>query len=605
MNTIFRLWILIGTMATLTTSSLRAQKLVILHTNDLHSHQNGLAPESEYTPLSTGDDPTRGGFARIAGFIKKEKEINEHVLVLDAGDFLMGTLFQTLEPTHGTQLPLMKQMGYDVVALGNHEFDMGPNTLAQIIEKSKSNGEIPAIVNSNYEVSSDSTDNELFRILKKGTLLPYVVLERAGKKIGIFAVLGSTAHESIPSYHPTKFRNIENTAQEMVDILRNQLKVDFVIALSHSGVTQTKRGQWKGEDYNLAKKTRGIDLIVSGHTHTVLQTPVVVNQTTIVQAGSMGTHVGRIEVDFSTSKQPTISAQLIEMDDKIDACTETQQTIDRNTQLISNELLKPLGYQFSDAIFETHFPLTIDESNPLESNLGPVVAKAIHQYLNQRLPNPVDISFIATGVIRHNIETGNSGIQNINDVFNVVPLGSGYNNIPGTPLGRVYITGNEIKKLMELILAVYPRKPEYFLYYSGMEIDYNPNKRIFRKISAIRIGNETDGFRTISTYKRDTTLYCLASNKYMLGFISNLKTMSKGIVKITPRQIDGTPISDESYLIDLSYETEGIKEAKEWVALLKFFNQFKDTDGNGIPNLPSRYGNERIRLNKTTGKPHR
>jgi 5'-nucleotidase / UDP-sugar diphosphatase len=602
MKIIVRTAFLMGTITALATSSLSAQKLIILHTNDMHSHQNGLAPETEYTPLVTDNDPTLGGFARIAGFIKKEKESHENVLVLDAGDFLMGTLFQTMEPTHGAQLPLMKQMGYDVIALGNHEFDFGPNGLARIIQKSKTTNEIPAIVNSNYEIMGDTTDTEFAELIHKGIILPYVVMERAGKKIGIFSVLGTNAHESIPSYHPTKFRNIEKTAQEMVSILRNQLKADFVIVLSHTGIRQNKRGQWKGEDFELAKNVRGIDLIISGHTHTTLHNPIVVNQTTIVQAGSMGAQVGRVEVDFSNATAPTLTANLVEMNDQIEACPDIQKQVDQHAQTINSQLLKPLGYNFSNPVFETTFPLTIDESAPLESNLGPIVADAIHEYLNKRLPTPVDISFIATGVIRHNIENGHTGIQNINDVFNVVPLGEGYNNIPGTPLGKAYITGNEVKKLMELILAIYPMKPEYFLYYSGMEIDYNPKKRIFKKISAIRLGTETDGFRPISTHKRDTTLYCLASNKYMLGFIGNLKTMSKGIVKITPRHQNGSPITDGQFTIDLNSETEGISEAKEWVALLKYFSKFEDTNGDGIPDLPAHYENERIRLNATNRK---
>ena len=106
------------------------KKIVILHTNDLHSHITGCAPESDYTPLIVNDDNTRGGFARIASIFKEEKGgEGEITLILDGGDFLMGTLFQGVELTTGFQLPLMKKMGYDVVAIGNHEFDWGPDKL--------------------------------------------------------------------------------------------------------------------------------------------------------------------------------------------------------------------------------------------------------------------------------------------------------------------------------------------------------------------------------------------------------------------------------------------------------------------------------------------
>lgn len=122
------------------------KKIVLLHTNDLHSRLTGYAPESQYTPLTTGDDATVGGFARIATIIREVKEAaaKENILplVVDAGDFLMGTLFQGLEANTGFQLRLMKTMGFDVICIGNHEFDYGPAKLSEIIENSKKGGEI-------------------------------------------------------------------------------------------------------------------------------------------------------------------------------------------------------------------------------------------------------------------------------------------------------------------------------------------------------------------------------------------------------------------------------------------------------------------------------
>src|SRR5664279_3777469 len=133
-----------------TAQSNAVKKLVILHTNDLHSRLNGFSPEPEYTPLSINDDKTVGGFARIATLIDAEKKKNgDNILVVDAGDFLMGTFFHMLEDSTGFQLPLMKKMGFDVVTLGNHEFDFGPRVLANIIAKSTLNGAAPLLVASN------------------------------------------------------------------------------------------------------------------------------------------------------------------------------------------------------------------------------------------------------------------------------------------------------------------------------------------------------------------------------------------------------------------------------------------------------------------------
>src|SRR5665811_2296377 len=131
------------------------KKITILHTNDLHSHLEGFAPESAYSPMTINDDKTVGGFSRIATIIKNEKESSSGItLVVDAGDFLMGTLFQSLEVKTGYQLRLMKTMGYDVACIGNHEFDYGPEKLASIISASSANGAIPGLLLSNAVFSN-------------------------------------------------------------------------------------------------------------------------------------------------------------------------------------------------------------------------------------------------------------------------------------------------------------------------------------------------------------------------------------------------------------------------------------------------------------------
>ncbi|HNW58003.1 MAG TPA: metallophosphoesterase, partial [Bacteroidales bacterium] len=148
------------------------KKIVLLHTNDLHSRLTGYAPESAYSPLSVNDDKTKGGFARIATILKTEKDNNRgNTLVINAGDFLMGTLFAGLEEKNGFQLRLMKAMGYDIVGLGNHEFDFGPDKLASIINASVKNGEIPSLLIGNTEFDEkDRRDDNLEKLFSDGVI---------------------------------------------------------------------------------------------------------------------------------------------------------------------------------------------------------------------------------------------------------------------------------------------------------------------------------------------------------------------------------------------------------------------------------------------------
>jgi 5'-nucleotidase / UDP-sugar diphosphatase len=126
------------------------KRLTIIHTNDLHSHLLGHSPNIDYTPETVNDDETLGGWARIATVIKGEKQARDHpVLVLDAGDFLMGTLFHMISREEAVELVLMKEMEFDLTTLGNHEFDLKPEGLSRILRAAESKGGMPQIIASN------------------------------------------------------------------------------------------------------------------------------------------------------------------------------------------------------------------------------------------------------------------------------------------------------------------------------------------------------------------------------------------------------------------------------------------------------------------------
>ncbi len=166
----------------LTISAQAEKKIIILHTNDIHSRLNGYPRESTYSPLVTGNDKTMGGFSRIAAILKTEKEANSGItLTVDAGDFLEGTLFYSLEAQTGFQLRLMKKMGYDLVCIGNHEFEFGPEKLAGIINKSALNGPIPRILSGNAVFNStDPMDDGLEKLYSAEVISRKLIIDRDG-----------------------------------------------------------------------------------------------------------------------------------------------------------------------------------------------------------------------------------------------------------------------------------------------------------------------------------------------------------------------------------------------------------------------------------------
>jgi 5'-nucleotidase len=571
--------------------SLHAQqtKLVILHSNDMHSKLTGFGPESDYTPMTVNDDKTLGGFARMATVIKNTRKVNpDNFLLLDAGDFLMGSIFHAAEPQTGFQLSLMKELGYDFVALGNHEFDFGPQTLGNIIAKANQNGKIPQILCSNIVFSKESAvDDNLENEYNQKLIQPYQVFEKQGIKIGIFSLMGIDAASVAPNAKPVSFENPLKAAARMVDILKNQNHVDFVICLSHSGVYPSKEKGFIGEDVDLAQKVSGIDLIISGHTHVETPTPFKVNNTYIVQTGCYVRKIGYLELNFKDKKLNSVSGKLISINDSIPGDPETNKEIETYKNLINKKYFNNIGLDYKKPIVETDFELTchtwIDAS---ASNLGPLIADADYYFINKNSKEGTDVTLVASGTVREDILPGSKGIETAPDIFRVASLGWGNDSIPGYPLSTVYLTGKELKGLVEVMLLAQKSEDSY-IYYSGIKIFYNPGKMMLRRVKRIEVKGKDVDFS-----KKNPKLYRVSANSYLLSFVGRIKTLSHGLVKVVPKSGDGKPLKNMSdAVLDFDLSRIGIQERKEWLAIISYLQSFADTDGNGIPNIPEKYKN--------------
>ncbi len=567
------------------------KRIVILHTNDLHSRVTGFGPESSYSPLTINDDKTTGGFARIASIIENERNQNPGTtLVLDAGDFLMGTLFQHLEPATGFQLPLMKKMGYDAVCIGNHEFDFGPEKLADIISSSSRRGELPALLSGNAEFSrKDSTDDSLEALFDSGIIKRTYVYEIDQIKIGLFSLMGKVADENAAFAPPVTFSRQIKAARRMVKELQKE-KCDIIICLSHSGIDPDGNGGWKGEDVALAKKVKGINLIISGHTHTQLNKPLIVNEIPIVQTGDYGRNIGRIELLLSGGTVKFEESRLISVDDQIPGDQDINGIIEEQKTVINKVILNPLGMDYGKIIAETDYLLECDEQGDVEnSNLGPFVADAIHKYVNKHSEQGTDISMVAAGVIREKILPG---MQSAPDIFRVMSMGTGNDNIPGYPLARLYVTGKELKSILEILNVAWKSTPANYCYFSGLKVETNPDGGLLNKIRKVSIILPDGSVKDVDFSKKNQTLYSVTANSYMLQFIGIIKKMSFGLINVSPKDIDGEKITDmKNAVIDMDTSKSGIQEGKEWLALIEYLQMMNDLNGNGIPDIDPKYRN--------------
>ncbi len=578
--------------------------ITLLHTNDLHSHLMPFAPELDFVPGRTGVDDTVGGWARIATVLQNERAARTNpVFTVDSGDFTMGTLFHMLAREHSFELRLMHDMGYDYITLGNHEFDMFPHGLARIITTAHENHRLPAIVFASAVFSHDSDrDDSLKEVFDKGLVRPYAVTETDGVRLGFYGIMGKVAAGDAPFASPVTFSDPVETSRSMVKVLREKEKVDIVICLSHSGLYVGS----SSEDEELARQVDGIDVIVSGHSHTILEEPLMINDTIILQAGNYGRAVGVLDFTLEKGKALIKNYKLVRVDDQISVHPGIQSQIDDYIALIDEEVLKDHGLSYWEIIGSTDFDMPIREE---ESTAGNLLADAIRWYVEKRHhglespeETPVRMAIKANGVIRAGILKGKTGKLAVCDIFRMLPLGIGMDqdNTPGYPLVTCYIHGYEIKRALEVVTSVYPLKGSaYFLQVSGVKFTYNPYRMLFDRVTGIWIQNENREYEPLDYSRSNKELYRVAANIYEATFLQVIGDFTYNILNIVPKDRHGNPIDSlVDFRVDARPDREGIQELKEWVAVMEYISHLDDVTGDGLADIPEKYRHPEGRIVK-------
>ncbi|HTP61801.1 MAG TPA: 5'-nucleotidase C-terminal domain-containing protein [Burkholderiales bacterium] len=582
----------------------------ILHTNDMHSNFIGMAPSSDYTPFTLNDDQTRGGYARIATVIatrKKAREGEGPVLILDAGDFSMGTPFAAASREIGGELQLMSRMEYDATTFGNHEFDLGPDGLAKAIGVASKAGRIPAVLSSNADFSgNDPTLAGLQQLAKAGLVRRYLVIERGGMRFGLFGVLGKEA-QIYTSGGAVKFPDPVESAKAVVKLLRETEKVDVVIALSHGGVAKGKDGRYStGEDVQLPEAVPGIDVVIGGHSHTTLREPIIVNgRTPVVQTGLEGKNVGELVISVDGASLTVDSYRLYPIDDSIAGDRAINDEIEKFKKGVNAAVFASRGYSVDQplAVISQDLPNTFTDIAA-----GTILANLITDA--HRKATQADIGFTANGMIRAPLLRGKTGVVTVYDVFAVAPLGAGVvDPTAGSALVTGYFTGQEIKNILEFFLMDSPAHPgEYFPRASGMRFRYDKSRPTFDVVTAIEIGDLDSGYRGIDITGKDGHLYSLTC-PLMLGVILvAIPKYTKGKLALAAKKKDGQPLTSRVDALDAPKENSGYllappgtvdrnsvvtaggngapREIKEWQAIMDHLRSLPVKSKGELPVIP-------------------
>ena len=589
----------------------RKKTFTVLHTNDLHSNLIGMGPASDYTPFTLNDDTTRGGFARLSTLIAKRKEARVAqgpVLVLDAGDYSMGTAFAAATRETGCELQLLSLMGCDATTFGNHDFDLGPDGTAKSIAAAAKAGRVPPVVASNTDFTgNDATLAGLQQLAKDGVVRRYLVIERGGLRFGIFGLLGKEAQFYSGSAAPVKFSDPVESAREIVKVLRETEKVDVIIALSHGGMEKGKDGRFTdGEDVRLPKAVPEIDVVIGAHSHTALQEAVIVNgRTPVVQTGKYGENLGELVITLEGGKLTVESYKLYPIDDAIAGDRAIEDEVDKFKKRVTEVAFASRGYSIDQplAVAPRDLPNTYTDIAA-----GTILANFCTDAF--RSATKADLGFTANGMMRAGLTRGKSGVQTVYDVFSVAPLGAGVvDTTAGSTLVTGYFTGQELKHLLEFFLVDSPAHPgEYFPRVSGMRFRYDLSRPKFDVVTVIEMGDLDRGYRAIDISGKDEHLFSLTTPLMVAMILVAIPKYTKGKLTLVAKNKEGQPLKSkvealsdprddtpdllappgtmDKSCVDTAPGKGAVREIKEWQAIMDHLRILPVKSPGELPIIP-------------------
>ena len=573
----------------------------ILFTHDLPSH---------FLPQPTAEGGESGGYARLKTVIDGERAMNPDALLVDGGDFSIGSLIQTLYTTQAAELRTMGAMGYDAVTIGNHEFDHKGTGFAEMLNSAKAAQQaavelllvdarplenmdayrerfgpvtpvLPTLLEANYAPADDNPDRAFIRsAMEDYGVTDCMTLERGGVTYGLFGLMGVDSDECAPTSGFTRTDAAE-AAKRCVETLKGE-GAEIIVCLSHSGTGDSLASS---EDEELAKAVDGIDVIVSGHTHSTLAEPLVVNDTYIVSSGPYCQNLGSLTFSWDDGgEKRLLDYRLIPIDETVAENPEIAGLVEQWKDMVGETYLARYGLTYDEVLTHSDYDLNTPASAVQENNgLGTLVSDAFlwaDRTLNAAYADsPHTVSVTADGVLRANLPAGDLTVAM---AFDVLSMGVGEDGTSGFPLVAVYLTGKELKAAMEVDASVTPIMPAAQLYMSGAKYAFNTKRMFFNRVYDAALTDVTfDESGTENAYEiDDNALYRVVTGMYSAQMLGTVKSKSMGLLSLEPKQADGAPVTDFADCI--LYDENG-NELKEWYALAAYLEQF------GEDGLPDRY----------------
>jgi 5'-nucleotidase len=383
--------------------------------------------------------------------------------------------------------------------------------------------------------------------------------------------------------------------------------VDVVIALSHGGVAKGKDGRYStGDDVALAEGVPGIDVVISGHSHTELQQPILVNgRTPVVQTGKEGKNVGELVISVDGVQLAVESYRLHPIDDGILGDRGIDRAIDELKNGVSAAVFASRGYSVDQPLATT--------ARDLPNTFTDIAAGTIlanHVTDSFRKATHADIGFTVNGMMRAPILRGKTGVVTVYDVFAVAPLGAGIvDATAGSALVTGYFNGRELKNILEFFLVDNPAHPgEMFPRTSGVRFRYDLSRPKLDAVTSIELGDLDRGYRAIDISGNDARLYSLTCPFYVGVILVAIPKYTKGKLPLAAKKRDGQPLTSRVDALEAPIENSGYllappgkldhasvatsagsgapREIKEWQAIMDYLRDLPAKSQGELPVIP-------------------
>ena len=564
------------------------KEVSILFTHDMHSHL-----ETEKTNRDDKEIES-GGFAKIKTIKDQTEEKYKGTFLFDAGDFSMGTPFQGIFKTDAAELKTMAAVGFDATTFGNHEFDYKATGLADMLNEAANydgDDKLPAIVGTNInwdKTLSNKDTKKAGKKLKKAFenygVEDYTIVDKNGVKIAVFGVIGDEAISNAP-VAGIKFSDYISRAKKIVKEIKQNDEADMIVCLSHAGTNEEDFSA--SEDVKLAEEVDGIDLIVSGHSHTVLEEPKTVNGTIIVSSGEYTNNVGHIVVERDCDGYKVKGYNMIKLDGDVENDRDIDKIVAGFKSTVNSKFLGDYGFSYDEVLAKSDFQftdITKFGKEQKEDTLANLIADsyiyAVKEAEGQK--SNVDVAIVPAGTIRGTFGTGDITAA---DAFNASSLGMGADGSVGYPIVSIYLTGKELRAAAEVDASISPSMPVARLYTSGLGYTIN-NKRLFlNRATDVSLINKNGKVKE----KLDSDkLYRVVGGLYSCQMLSLVKDQSHGLLSIEPKDKNGNVITDFNKHI---VKGKDGGELKEWYAVASYIDSFDD---NTVPSYYKTTHNRKI-----------